>query len=106
MIFNDKYEKEGDPIGKGYSGIIYKVLDKQTKNPYALKFIPIVNNDEFQEYESEIDVMKKIKSKYIIKNNKIKNNKIKLKNLDKVKNSNKICNINIIKKTIKIINLK
>ena len=42
MIFNDKYIKEGDPIGKGFSGIIYKVLDKQTKNPYALKFIPIV----------------------------------------------------------------
>ena len=51
--------------------IIYKVLDNETNNFYALKLITIDKNDELKkiekEYEKEIEVMKNIKNKYIIK---------------------------------------
>ena len=67
--FNNKY-KVVDRIGKGGFGIIYKVLEIETKNFYALKFITIVNNNEIknfkEQYEKEIEIMKTIKNKYII----------------------------------------
>ena len=69
MKFNNKYEKIKS-IGKGTFCNIYKVLDNETNKFYALKLIIIVNNDELiefkKEYEKEIEVMKNIKSKYII----------------------------------------
>ena len=69
MKFNNKYEKI-KPIGRGSFGNIYKVLDNETNNFYALKLITIVNNDDLKkfeiEYEKEIEIMKNIKNKYII----------------------------------------
>ena len=60
MIFKSKYKKE-NKIGKGLNGIVYKVLDKTENKHYALKII-----DEIENYKKEIEVMKNIKSKYII----------------------------------------
>ncbi len=80
LTFNNKYKSEG-VIGKGGFGIIYKVLEIETKKFYALKFITIVNNNEIknfkEQYEKEIEVMKTIKNKYIIelKDYFIENNK-------------------------------
>ena len=69
IIFNNKY-KGKDIIGKGGFGIIYKVLEIETKKFYALKLITIVENNEIkkfkEEYEKEIEVMKTMKNKYII----------------------------------------
>ena len=53
MIFNNIYQKE-NKISKGYNGTIYKVLDKRENKSYALKII-----DYFENYEKEIEVMKK-----------------------------------------------
>ena len=68
MIFNNKYEKI-KLIGRSCFEI-YKVLDKETNNFYALKLITFVKDDEKEkfkkEYEKEIVVMKNIKNKYII----------------------------------------
>jgi serine/threonine protein kinase len=70
MSFNNKYKKI-KIIGKGSFGNIYKVLDNETNKFYALKLITIVNNDDLKkfeiEYKKEIEIMKKIKNKYIIK---------------------------------------
>ena len=69
IIFNNKY-KVVDTIGKGGFSIIYKVLEIETNEFYALKHITIVNNNEIEkfreEFEKEIEVMKTIKNKYII----------------------------------------
>ena len=69
ITFNNKY-KSKDIIGKGGFGIIYKVLEIETKKFYALKLITIVENNERykfkKEYEKEIEVMKTMKNKYII----------------------------------------
>ena len=69
ITFNNKY-KSKDIIGKGWFGIIYKVLEIETKKFYALKFITNVNNNEIknfkEQYEKEIEVVKTIKNKYII----------------------------------------
>ena len=80
LTFNNKYKSEGI-IGKGGFGIIYKVLEIETKKFYALKFITIVDNNEIknfkEQYEKEIEIMKTIKNKYIIelKDYFIENNK-------------------------------
>ncbi len=71
IIFNNKNKsyKSEDRIGKGYSGNIYKVLEIGTNKYYALKFFPVVKNEErenFKEFEKDIEVMKHIKNKYII----------------------------------------
>ena len=60
MAFNSKYQKE-NRINRGLNGIVYKVLDKTENKYYALKI-----NDDKEEYEKEIEVMKNIKSKYTI----------------------------------------
>ena len=72
MIFNNKYEKQ-KLIGKGRFGTIYKVLNKENNNFYALKLITIIEDKEIkkfkEEYEKEVEVMKNIKNKYIIELN-------------------------------------
>ena len=52
ITFNNKY-KEVDTIGKGGFGIIYKVLEIETKKFYALKFITIVNNNEIEKFKEQ-----------------------------------------------------
>ena len=61
MIFNNKYQKI-KRINKGINGIVFKVIDNTENKYYALKIIYDIEN-----YEKEIEVMKNIKSKYIIK---------------------------------------
>ncbi len=68
MIFGNKYKHE-KIIGQGGFGIIYKVLEIKTNNFYALKFITIAKKDEEKIkkiYIKEIDIIKKLKNKYII----------------------------------------
>ncbi len=69
MIFNNKYEQKA-LIGKSGFNIVYKVLDKESNNFYALKFITNIKNNEInnykERYKKEIEVIKKIKSKYIM----------------------------------------
>ena len=65
MLINNRYEKI-ELIGKGTFGNIYKVLDIETNNFYALKLIKIDKNDELKNLEKEIEVMKNIKNKYIM----------------------------------------
>ena len=60
IIIGNIYQKE-KIISKGLNGTIYKVLDKRDKKFYALKIIEY--GDDFN---NEIEVMKKIKSKYVI----------------------------------------
>ncbi len=69
MIFNNKYEPK-NIIGQGNS-IIFKVLDKDNNKFYALKLFKIYNDNEIKQikdgYEKEIEILKNIKNKYIIK---------------------------------------
>ena len=60
IIFGNIYQNE-KKISKGFNGTLYKVLDKRDKKFYALKIIEY--GDDFN---NEIEVMKKIKSKYVI----------------------------------------
>jgi serine/threonine protein kinase len=66
MIFNNKYEQKA-LIGKSGFNIVYKVLDKESNNFYALKFITNIKNNEInnykERYKKEIEVMKNIKSR-------------------------------------------
>ena len=60
-MFNNKYQKILK-IGKGFNGTVYKVLNKKENKFYALK-----NLNNIKDYEKEINIIKNIKSKYIIK---------------------------------------
>ena len=62
MIYNKKYQKKGK-IGRGLNGIVSKVLDITDNKLYALKII----EDDNDEFEKEVEIMKNIKSEYIIK---------------------------------------
>jgi len=64
-MIKKKYVKKAF-IGKGGFGEIYKVLDNETNNFYALKFIAM-NKDDIKKIEKEITVMKNIENDYIIK---------------------------------------
>jgi surface protein len=70
MIFKERYEQK-ERLGKGGFGEVLKVLDKQDGKFYALKFIPKntkENTDDLIEnYKKEINMMKNIKSEYIVK---------------------------------------
>ena len=70
MIFNGIYESKGI-LGKGGYGEVHKVLNKKEYKFYALKAIkkdPNENRDNFiKEHEEKIQIMKNIKSKYIVK---------------------------------------
>ena len=61
MIDKNKYKKI-KKINKGLNGIIYKVLDTIENKYYAIKII-----DYAEYYQKEIEIMKNIKSKYVIK---------------------------------------
>ena len=69
MIFNKRYEQKGMK-GQGGCGTVFEVVDKEDKQSYALKFIKIKKSESEKlkkEYDKEIEVMKNIKNKYIIK---------------------------------------
>ena len=64
MNFNDKYI-QFKIISYGTFGMLFDVKQKNNdKNHYALK---MMSKELYDEYEKEIDVMKNIKSKYVIK---------------------------------------
>ena len=64
MIFNDKYEQK-EFINYGSFGVVFKVIEKGNDNKhYALKFMK--KNLSIQ-YENEIDIMKNLTNRYIIK---------------------------------------
>ncbi len=64
MIFNDKYEQK-EFINNGSFGVVFKVIEKGNNNKhYALKFM---KRNLSIEYEKEIDIMKNLKNRYIIK---------------------------------------
>ena len=67
MFFNNKYEKK-NLIGKGRFSDVYKVLNNKDNKYYALKFISNIENIEKfkEEYKKGIEIIKKIKNKYII----------------------------------------
>ena len=50
MKFKNKYEKKA-LIGKGSFGNIYKVLDNENNNFYALKLITFVKNNELKKFK-------------------------------------------------------
>ena len=63
MIFNDKYEQI-ELINNGSFGMLFKVIEKgYDMKYYALK---LMNKKFKSEYEKEIEVMKSIKSDYVI----------------------------------------
>ncbi len=69
MIFNERYVTK-DMKGQGSYGTVFEVTDKTNNESYALKLIKIKNNEAEKlknEYKREIEVMKNIKNKYIIK---------------------------------------
>ena len=73
MIFNGLngiYEKK-DRLGNGGCGEVYKVLNRNDNKFYALKGIPKKPNENVNNFIkvciNEINIMKNIKSKYIVK---------------------------------------
>ena len=70
MIFKERYEMK-DKIGRGGYGEVFKVLDKKDSKFYALKSIvknPMENvNDFIKNFEEKINIMKSIKSEYVVK---------------------------------------
>ena len=70
MIFKERYEIK-DKIGRGRYGEVFKVLDKKDGKFYALKSIvknPMENvNDFIKNCKERINIMKSIKSEYIVK---------------------------------------
>ena len=72
MIFKERYEQQkGRPLGKGKFGQIFKVKDKKDGKLYALKYIIPDTEENINKlkdnYKEEIQLMKHIKSKYIVK---------------------------------------
>ena len=63
MIFNDKYQQM-KIINSGGFGMVFEVKEKNNDIHYALK---IMEKNFYEEYQKEIDVLKKINNKYIIK---------------------------------------
>ena len=68
--FKDEYKMQGR-LGIGGFGDVFKVLNKKNNQLYALKGIPKDPeenvNDFKKQCEKEIEIMKNIKSKYIVK---------------------------------------
>ena len=68
IIFNNKYKKL-EIIGSGGFGNVYKVLEIESNNLYALKFIPKDKVEKYK-FQNEIYIMKDLKkknNKHIIK---------------------------------------
>ena len=64
MIFNDIYEQK-EFINNGSFGVVFKVIEKGNNNKhYALKFM---KRNLSIEYEKEIETMKNLNNRYIIK---------------------------------------
>ena len=64
MNFNDKYQQI-KIINYSNFSLLLEVKEKNNEeNHYALK---IMKKNSFKEYEKEIEIMKTIKSEYIIK---------------------------------------
>lgn len=51
-------------LGEGSYGIVYKVLNKQTRTIHALKVVPVEN--DISEVEKEINILKQCESPYIV----------------------------------------
>ena len=70
MIFKERYEMK-EKIGRGRFSEVFKVLDKKDGKFYALKSIakdPKENVNNFiNNCKEEINIMKSIKSEYIVK---------------------------------------
>ena len=70
--FEEMYEKKGR-LGRGGFGDVFKVLNKKDNKFYALKCIAKEPEEEKNNFindcKKEIEIMKKIKSKYIVKLN-------------------------------------
>jgi len=70
MIFKERYEIK-NKLGRGGYGEVFKVFDKKDGNFYVLKSIaknPKENEYDFiNNYKNEINIMKRIKSDYIVK---------------------------------------
>jgi len=71
MIFKGIYEKKGR-LGRGGFGDVFKVLNKNDNKLYALKCITKESEEEnennlIKECEKEIEIMKNIKSEYVVK---------------------------------------
>jgi len=70
MIFKERYEIK-DRLGRGGYGEVFKVKDKEDGKFYALKSIakePKENEYDFiNNWKNEINIMKRIKSEYIVK---------------------------------------
>ena len=68
MFKNKNYiiEKE---LGKGTYGIVYKARSKNDKNIYVIKQISLtgLTKDQKNEVKQESEILKKIKSKYVVK---------------------------------------
>ena len=67
MIYNDKYQAIKH-LGGGGCGTLFEVKElSNDEKHYALKSMKKDSKDSLEEYETEIEVMKNIKSEYIIK---------------------------------------
>ena len=68
MFKNKNYiiEKE---LGKGTYGIVYKARSKNDNNIYVIKQISLtgLTKDQKNEVKQESEILKKIKSKYVVK---------------------------------------
>ena len=67
MIYKDKYQAIKH-LGGGGFGTLFEVKElSNDEKHYALKSMKKDSKDSLEEYETEIEVMKNIKSEYIIK---------------------------------------
>jgi tRNA A-37 threonylcarbamoyl transferase component Bud32 len=69
ILLQNKYVNEFSEqslISCGNYGIVYKVMNKNFKKIYAIKKIPL-NKREYEKFYKELNLMKKLKSRYVVK---------------------------------------